>query len=72
MSKYEAVCGKECPQFEPCPHMDAAGFCTLKEPWFDCDDFMYEHEDTLDRLEREETEREERESEEEEEREDDW
>lgn len=68
MSKYEAVCGKECPQFEPCPHMNAAGECTLKEPWLDCEDFMYEHQEELDSLESEE----ENESEEEDESKDDW
>lgn len=44
---YMENCGCMCPQLEPCPHMNEDGACTLEEPWFDCDDFMYERADEI-------------------------
>lgn len=37
---YYEECGFRCPMYEACPHCEH-GNCTLHEPWFECDDFMY-------------------------------
>lgn len=44
---YTACCGKNCPQYEPCAHMNPDGKCQLEEPWLDCDDFMWDHDDEI-------------------------
>lgn len=40
---YLYECGCECPVAAiECPYLNGEGFCTLEEPWYDCDDFMAE------------------------------
>lgn len=39
-------CGSCCPIKDGCPHKEL-GVCTMEEPWYDCADFIQEHESDI-------------------------